>query len=39
MADKGLTVREAAAAVKVGKTALYEALKDAGAGVRTEDDE
>ncbi len=39
MADKGLTVREAAAAVKVGKTALYEALKDAGDGDRTEGDE
>ena len=39
MADKGLTGREAAAAVKVGKTALYEALKDAGDGDRTEGDE
>lgn len=27
---KGLTVREAAAAINVGKTALYEALKEAG---------
>ena len=27
MLNKGLTVREAAAAIKVGKTALYEALK------------
>nr|AGH89369.1 putative resolvase [uncultured bacterium] len=27
---KGLTVREAAAAIKVGKTALYDALKEAG---------
>ncbi|MDO4636352.1 MAG: recombinase family protein [Lautropia sp.] len=36
MADKALTVREAAAAVKVGKTALYEALKDSLVGDRTE---
>lgn len=33
---KGLTVREAAAAINVGKTALYEALKEAEAGSNTQ---
>jgi DNA invertase Pin-like site-specific DNA recombinase len=37
--EKGLSVREAAAAVKVGKTALYEALKDAGDDKHTQTDE
>ncbi|HCJ0340507.1 TPA: hypothetical protein NQH52_003872 [Acinetobacter baumannii] len=27
MHDKGLTVREAAGALKIGKTALYDALR------------
>ncbi|EIE9938037.1 TPA: recombinase family protein [Kluyvera ascorbata] len=37
---KGLTVREAAAAINVGKTALYEALKEAGdIGVTQQSDE
>ncbi|WP_232436306.1 hypothetical protein [Paenibacillus rubinfantis] len=29
MHDKGLTVREAAGALKIGKTALYDALRAA----------
>lgn len=36
MADKGLTVREAAAAVNVGKTTLYDALRGAESAARAD---